>query len=128
MGAPKTKKNHTIASLQKRIVALEEQVQELLKLSTGKTSTERTDTSIQKVESFNGEEIPAATENLRMNSADKVRSMENVIKILPPNYIEDGRHSITNISAVCGFEVTQEMHDDLYSRVKHQAGLVVDIK
>jgi hypothetical protein len=125
MGAPK--KNHTIASLQKRIVALEETVQELLKLSTGKTGTKRTETSIQKVEDFNGEEIPAATENLRMTPADKVRSMENVIKILPPNYIEDGRHSITNIAAVCGFEVTPEMHDDLYSRVKHQAGLVVDI-
>lgn len=128
--APKKKKcQHTIMSLNKRIETLEEQVIELLKVVKGDTGSKRTEKSIQKVEDFNGEEIPAPEQKLKMNEADKLRSMENAIKILPPNYIDEkGRHSTTNIEAVCGFKVTPEMHDELYSKVKHQAGMVVDIK
>ncbi len=128
--APKKKKcQHTIMSLNKRIETLEAHVIELLKTIKGETGTKRTEKSIQKVEDFNGEDIPAHEAKLKMNAADQLRSMVNAIKILPPNYIdENSRHSMINISAVCGFPVTTDMHDELYSKVKHQAGVVVDIK
>lgn len=55
---------------------------------------------------------------LKMNFEEQVRSMKNAIKILPPNMVdEEGRHKSKNISAICGFAVTDEMMELAYEGV-----------
>lgn len=67
-----------------------------------------------------GEEQPVR-EDTRMKMAleDKIISMRNAIKILPPNYVKDGRHSKENVSAICGFVVSDEMMDEAYKDFSH---------
>ena len=60
------------------------------------------------------EEMHESRNRLSMNDEDKMQSIRNAIMILPPNMIVDGRHTIENISAVCGFKVTQEQWDSAY--------------
>jgi hypothetical protein len=78
--------------------------------------------SINKVEKFNNE-VPSTIESyngLRMGEDDKIQSMRNAIKILPPNMIVDGRHLKENIEAVCGFKVLDEMMDAAYEGIAHE--------
>lgn len=72
---------------------------------------------IQRVEGFNGEQAPEPESNsmLRMGREDKLQSMINACRVLPPNYKIDGRHSAKNVQALCGFVVTDEMLDDVYA-------------
>ena len=70
--------------------------------------------SIHKVEEFNGEVAEEYTGGMRMQYDDKIISMKNAIAILPPNLMEDGKHTASNIGAICGFIVTEEMYDELY--------------
>lgn len=71
--------------------------------------------SIQKVEAFNGEEeIQREESNLKMQYEDKIASVQNACKILPPNLLIDGKHVPKNVSAICGFLVTEEMIDRAY--------------
>lgn len=101
--------------LENRIIELEEVITKL----TTKTKT----VSIQKVETYNGEEIPSMDEyqfGLKMNDQDKIISAINAAKILPPNLIVDGRHTAENIGAICGFIVDEEMLDEVYKQVKHE--------
>lgn len=142
MAAPNKTNKHTVLSLEKRIrgleageVSLTERITELEekldRMLSGKTgSTPRDEKSIQKVETFNNEEIPAPRDESSMNvmtDADKLRSMQNAIKILPPNYLDkDGRHSITNIQAIVGFPVTTDMMNEVYRNVEHRNGFLVD--
>ena len=72
--------------------------------------------TIQKMEI--GDKAPAIEEynGMKMNDEDKIQSMRNAIKILPPNMIKDGRHERHNIEALCGFKVLEEMMDAAYGR------------
>ena len=78
--------------------------------------------SIHKVETFNNEQAPPVSEtsNIRMNEEDKIYSMKNAIKILPPNMIVNGRHTKQNIQAICGFMVTDAMWDKAYEDFTHE--------
>ena len=103
-------KQQTIKSLAKiikeqdeRIKALEEKVFRKVK-------------SIHHVEDFNGDVAPAPRENnkLKMDLQDKLVSVKNACAILPPNLKVNGRHDVTNVSAICGFVVTEDMLDYVY--------------
>jgi chitinase len=98
------------SELRDRVSALESQLANRKGAST-----------LHKVEAFNGEEATVKEEtSLRMTYGDKLASMLNAIKILPPNRIVNGRHSPSDIGAICGFIVTQEMLDDVYSSYEHE--------
>lgn len=129
MGAPNKTARHTCMSLNKRIETLEEQVEKLLKAATPVAPTKRQENSIQKVEDFSGEEIPVPEKHggIRLTDQDRLRSMDNAIRCLPPNYTVEGRHTKENIGAICGFVVTDNMMDEVYSKVKHQNGMVVPL-
>lgn len=79
--------------------------------------------SIHKVEVFNGDEASAIETytGIKLNESDKLFSMLNTIKILPPNLIKNGRHTKENVAAICGFAVTDEMMDKVYAGYKHEA-------
>lgn len=77
--------------------------------------------SINRVEKFN-DEVPSTIESyngLKMDASDKIISMRNAIKILPPNMVVNGRHLKENIEAICGFKVLDEMMDDAYEGIEH---------
>jgi len=68
------------------------------------------------------EVAPVFVEKAGMNdwrTDDKVRSIINTIKILPPNMIRDGRHKIENIQALNVFRVTDELVDKAYENFSH---------
>lgn len=52
--------------------------------------------------------------SMRMNYQDKLISVKNATKILPPNMVVEGRHTKENVSAICGFFVDDEMLDEVY--------------
>lgn len=71
--------------------------------------------SINKLESWYEKEEPKQEQRLGMNYSDKIRSAKNAVKILPPNLVDSqGRHSMQNIGAICGFMVDEEMLEDIY--------------
>lgn len=81
--------------------------------------------SINSVEDFNGEVVPEPEEKegslgFRMTREEKLQSVLNTIKILPPNMVKDGRHSIENIQALNCFIVTESMMDEVYKDFKHE--------
>jgi hypothetical protein len=103
--------------LEEKMLALSEAaIEEINELKARIEFLERkkTGASIQKLEGFNGEELPPVQDNTRMNDWDKLASIRNAIKILPPNLIVDGRHLASNIEAICGFKVSEEMLDAAY--------------
>ena len=76
---------------------------------------------INKVEKWNAE-VPSTIESysgLKMDASDRIQSMQNAIKILPPNMIKNGRHLKENIEAICGFKVLDEMMDEAYIGIVH---------
>ena len=91
-----------INELEKRLTVLEPR-----KSAEGK--------SINKVETFNGEKEVEQRSNMRMDSRHKILSARNAVKILPPNMVVDGRHLAKNVSAICGFIVSEKMLDEVYS-------------
>lgn len=108
MAAPK---KLTLKILNERIEKLEAQVQEL----TGKKLAVKNTPSIQKTEGFNGE-VPSEKKDtsLGMTEADRFQSVVNAVRILPPNFVDvNGRHSLANVSALCGFQVTDEIMDEV---------------
>ena len=76
--------------------------------------------SIQRVEEFNNEVAPEKEDNLRMGYADKLISITNAIKILPPNMIKEGRHNKSNVEAICGFKIDDDMMDAVYAGYAHE--------
>lgn len=80
------------------------------------------DVSINKVETFNNEVAPTneVYDGMRMLYEDKIQSMRNAVRILPPNMIKNGRHIKENIQAICGFMVTPEMLDEVYKDFSHE--------
>jgi hypothetical protein len=101
-----------IATLKEKIVLLEEQV------------FHPSARSINKVESFNGELDSPIKENsnIKMNESDKLVSILNAVKILPPNLVDKntGRHTEDNIGAICGFKVSRWQLDEVYKDFKHE--------
>ena len=77
--------------------------------------------SIQHVETFNNETIPELVDNMRMNVDDKIQSMINAIRILPPNLMVDGKHTAGNIGAICGFIVDDDLLNIAYKDIVHDA-------
>jgi hypothetical protein len=75
--------------------------------------------SIQKMEEFNGDVAPVPDNNLKMKHEDKIASMRNCMRILPPNLIIHGRHTKENVQAICGFLVDVDMMDEAYDGFKH---------
>lgn len=105
-------------------IAYQEKMKSKEEVKVEEPKTEPTNT-LNKVESFNGETVPPPEENesglgFRMSLDDKVYSMLNTVKVLPPNLIKDGRHSKENIQALNCFVVTDEMMDLLYKDFKHE--------
>jgi hypothetical protein len=58
--------------------------------------------------------------DLLMDEEMKIQSMKNAIAILPPNYVVNGRHSVKNIEALCGFKISEEMMDKAYEGITHE--------
>jgi hypothetical protein len=54
-----------------------------------------------------------------MSREDRIQSMLNAVKILPPNLIKDGRHTRENVQALNCFTVTDAMMDEVYKDFKH---------
>jgi hypothetical protein len=108
-----------IAILKSRVSKLEQKYgQKAREVSTMNENAR----SIHKVEEFNGEQVPEQEESsMSMGYQDKLQSLKNAIKILPPNLIVNGRHTAKNAGAICGFIVTDEMMDDVYSAFSHEA-------
>jgi hypothetical protein len=87
-----------------------------------KEETIKVEDSIQRVEVVNGEKIPTEGEmyfGMKMTDEDRIYSMTNAVKVLPPNMIKNGRHLRENIQALVGFIVTEEMVDKVYENYKH---------
>lgn len=77
---------------------------------------------LHKVEDFNGETVPVREERTGMGNwseEDKINSILNTIKILPPNMISNGRHRLENIQALNVFPITEELVDKVYSNFSH---------
>jgi hypothetical protein len=55
-----------------------------------------------------------------MSRDDRIQSMLNAVKILPPNLIKDGRHTKENVQALNCFTVTDAMMDEVYKDFKHE--------
>lgn len=73
---------------------------------------------LQKVEAYNGEQVPEVKENFKMGLEDKVASVRNAISILPPNLMVEDRHLEENVSALCGFRVGEDLLDLAYERME----------
>lgn len=98
-----------------QLVDLDVQVRNLTEV---KTSTPKAGKTLHKVEEFNGEQIPEQEDsNLKMTIEDKIVSMRNAIKILPPNLKVNGKHHKSNIEAICGFKVSDELYDAAYEGI-----------
>lgn len=102
---------HTIKSLLKIIKEQQVEIDRIKERVFPKAAT------IQRVETVNGETpaIPREKNNLEMDYESKIQSMKNACAILPPNMIVDGRHTLENVEAICGFKATHEMMDEVYS-------------
>ena len=77
---------------------------------------------LHKVEDFNGETVPEHEEKsygFKMSHEEKLQSMLNAIKVLPPNMIINGRHSVENVQALNVFKVTESMMDEVYKNYNH---------
>ena len=108
--------NELVEWLENTVIDLIERVQELekkLEKPIGK--------SINRIEAHTGE-VASTVESysgMKMDESDKVQSMVNAIKILPPNMVVEGRHLKENIEAICGFKVSDEMMDAAYVGIVH---------
>jgi len=58
--------------------------------------------------------LPQRTNGMQMDQEGLFQSMRNIIMILPPNLAINGRHTIENISALCGYKVTEDQWNKLY--------------
>lgn len=101
-----------VAEMNDKIMRLEE-IPEVVEAPKAK--------SINKVEIFNNEEASTVESynGMAMLAEDKINSMRNAIKILPPNMIVKGRHVQENIEAICGFKVDEDMINTAYKGIVH---------
>ena len=106
----------SLITLNERIDNLENEI-DVLKREFAVKKTVQPSKLLNKVESFNGEEVPEQKEpnKLKMNEADRLVSVKNACMILPPNMKVDGRHTTDNVSAICGFKVDEETLDLVYT-------------
>lgn len=101
---------------------LMEVYERLAKLEAGSVVKPAPLSSINKIETFNGdvETTPYEERAMAMKFDDKIQSMRNAIAILPPNMVKEGRHDKANVQAICGFIVTDEMMDMAYEGIIHE--------
>ncbi len=76
--------------------------------------------SIHKVEAYSGESAPAQRrDTLReMSLENKLQSIRNACAILPPNLKVNGQHTLANVSAICGFQVSPAQLELAYKGVQ----------
>jgi hypothetical protein len=107
----------SVKGLTARLVVLEEFVMNL-ELPSGKTVEQAT---ITNQEHHNNEEITLRDgEGLDIDEFTKIQSIINCCTILPSDkrIPETMMHTKANISALCGFKVTDEMREKAYSDPK----------
>lgn len=112
--------DNAVCELNERIETLQQRLQDI----ESKRSS-RANAAINRVEAHdgNGQDFaPREESRMRMGYEDKIVSMVNAVKILPPNMIKDGRHAKENVQAICGFMVDEEMMDEVYSQFSHDEG------
>lgn len=116
MGRPiKDNDTLTVEDVERIVQTMLEPYKVLLEKRTGK--------SLIKVETYNGEEVPEQdySSTDKMSYDEQLFSILNTIKILPPNLIVKGRHTLENVQALNGrFRITEEMMDDAYSQFIHE--------
>jgi len=100
---------------------LEKQVKDLTKRVEALEDSKKRyadSSNLNKGDTRHGEPELRDDKGLRMGHRDKINSMVNAIKILPPNLVNEfGRQSLTNVERLVGFKVTPEMMDEAYERV-----------
>lgn len=104
-----------VYALQEKLLNLEIEILDL------KKSLEKPEgKSIHKIEIFTGEQPPTAESynGMKMGMSDRIISMQNAIKILPPNMVVEGRQLKQNVEAIVGFKVSDEMMDEAYEGLK----------
>jgi hypothetical protein len=76
----------------------------------------RKQSSLHKTEQAGEGEAPEIREDRGhlMNDKFKLQSMKNAIVILPVKNLVNGKHSVADIKAICGFWPTDELMDQLY--------------
>jgi hypothetical protein len=120
--APDEKKkgpSQTITSLAKELRELRDEFNALKEQVTNfvtKDNAAKARKPFLKVEEHYGEKVPEQRKetNIKMDDYYKLQSVKNACKILPPNRIVDGRHDLEDVSAICGFKVSDEMLDAVY--------------
>jgi hypothetical protein len=115
------RKTENIQSLLKRILALEaraakaEEKHDVLYARVFRTKGQ----TLNKEHAHTGEKAQAPEDDrTHITDADKLQCVINAVRILPPNYMVDGRHTGVNVSAICGFPVTEEMLDMVYDKAE----------
>ena len=112
------KLNSRLADLEQFKIVVEDTLLELQKIKEVVKAP-----SINRVEAFNDEQ-PSTIDSyngMQMTEDDKIISMRNAIKILPPNMVVDGRHSKINVEAICGFKILDEQMDEAYKGITHES-------
>lgn len=112
-------KEESIQNIEEKYAKIIEELQERIDKLEAKSIRTKAERSINQVEEFNGEEesiIETYNSGLDMKYADKIISARNACKILPPNLIEkSGKHARSNIEAICGFKIDDEMYEEIYT-------------
>lgn len=105
-----------ISEMAKEIEILKDAVSKLKECCCKPTAAK---TSINKIEKHSGDvETPIEEYSIKsLTYDDRIQSMVNTIRILPPNMTVDGKHTIENIQALVGFPVDEEMIDEAYKRI-----------
>ena len=112
-------KEDPIQGIEEKYAEIIKELQERINKLEAKNIRTKAERSINQVEDFNGEEesiIETYNSGLDMKYADKIISARNACKILPPNLIEkSGIHAKSNIEAICGFKIDDEMYEEIYT-------------
>jgi len=130
------KPTHNIFSLNKRVETLEQEnidlkkelegldkltllVKELIEQGKPAPAPPAKQADINNTQEMTGEDAPTVreTNNLDMDEKFQVQSMINALKILSPSFLVEGKQTIANVQAVCGFTVTQEKLDKAYEKL-----------
>lgn len=110
-----------IMEKEEEVLPVTEKEQEVAETAPTKKDDGPKEAEINKFEKHDGE--PPSEDwsgrSMGMNYSNKIQSMKNAVKILPPNMVINGRHRKENIQAICGFMVSDEMMDEVYKDFVH---------
>lgn len=102
-----------VEKLKEELIRVNQRLEEYFKAIEEKREVKRI-ASINKLEIQETHVEQREESKMKMDYQDQLASMRNAVAILPPNLMEDGRHTLENISAICGFKATEEMLDEVY--------------